>query len=167
MTVDIDTGAAQAALQSFGNLRGRLTSAVRNTLAAGKAEAKSRIEARYTAKAPLSLGKVSLRASGLNGTLSFGGKRNELKRFILNPSTRPPHNPPGGLNVQVVKGSGGVLPHAFIGRGTVFERTGQSRLPIRHISTIALSGMAKAVSEHVLNKMENKLRTEINNALGG
>lgn len=164
--VSVDNASALAALAAS-NLRGRLQQAVKNTMSDGRAEAKSKIEQRYTAKSPLSLGKVSMRTSRLNGRLTFSGKRNALKRFILRPSTRPPHRPPGGLFVQVVRSSGGNLPHAFIGLGTVFERLGKSRLPIKHISTISLPGMSKAVSSSIVSRMKARLAKELANALGG
>ena len=167
VSVDAASALAAVAALNVGALRGRLRQAVKNTMSDGRTEAKNRIEQRYTAKSPLSLGKVSMRTSGLTGRLTFSGKRNALKRFILRPNTRPPHRPPGGLFVQVVRGSGGNLPHAFIGRGTVFERLGKSRLPIKHIDTLALPGMAKAVSSQVVSRMERRLKVELDNALGG
>lgn len=167
--IRIDAASALAVLAALnvGNLRGRLQQAVRNTMRDGRTEAKSKIEQRYTAKSPLSLGKVSMRTSGLHGRLTFSGKRNALKRFILRPSTRTPERPAGGIFVSVVKGQGAYLRKAFFGKGILFERLGRSRLPIKHIDTLALSGMAKAVSSSVISRMERRLKTEIDNALGG
>ena len=169
LEVKVDAASAMAGLASLNpsTMRGRLTSAVRNVIRDGRSEAKSRIERRYTARSPLSLGKVQQRVAGLTGRLIFGGARNSLRDFDVTPVGRPPHNPPGGLHVQVVRGSGGWLRHAFWGKGTVFEREGRSRLPIRHIDTLSLPGMAKAVSDGVVNRMEMRLQRELDVALGG
>lgn len=60
--IKIDAASALAALAALngGALRGRLRQAVKNTMSDGRTEAKNRIEQRYTAKSPLSLGKVSM-----------------------------------------------------------------------------------------------------------
>lgn len=167
--VRVDNAAATAALSRLnaGNLRGRLQSAVRAVMREGKAEAKQRIERRYTARSPLSLGKVSMGVAGLTGRLTFSGKRNPLRRFILRPNSRPPHRPPGGLSVSVVRGSGGQLAHAFLSyKGVVFERLGKSRLPVKHLNTLSVPGMAKAVSGSVISKMERRLQEELSKAMG-
>lgn len=144
------------------NLRGKITSAIRSTIKDGKAEGKSLVEARYTARSMLSLGKVKSQTSGLSGKLTISGRSNLIKRFKLTPSTRPPHNPPGGLHVQVVKGQGGYLRHAFVNRrGVVLERTGRGRLPIRHLSTVSLPGAFERIGDKLESKMAKRLQARL------
>lgn len=130
-------------------IKSRLTQAIRKSLQEGKRSGKGLTDPRYTTTIS-KLGKITSRASGLRGQLKVSGSRNLIKRFKLSPSSRPPHNPPGGLHIQVVRGQGGVLPHAFVNRaGLVFERTGRSRLPIRHLNTVSLAGAWSRVSAKV------------------
>lgn len=144
------------------NLRGKITSAIRSTIADGKKEGKSLVEARYTARSMLRLGKVKSRTSGLVGKLTISGGRNLIKRFKLTPSTRPPHNPPGGLHVQVVRGQGGFLRHAFVNRkGVVLEREGKKRLPIRHLSTVSLPGAFERIGDKLESKMAKRLTARL------
>ena len=165
ITVTVDNAAALAALQQINpaQIQSKLRGVVRRTLNDGKQEARSRIIARYTARSPLSLGRVRSKVAGLTGTLTFGGKRNQLKKFSINPRRRLNPAPKGGVHATVVHGQGGSLVRAFlIKSGAVMEREGRSRLPIKNIKTIALSGMAKAVSAQVVNKMNATLEKELN-----
>lgn len=131
-------------------IKSRLTRAIREAIKAGKRTGKSLTKARYTAGDINRFGKISSRASGLKGRLTITGGRNLIKRFSLSPSSRPPNNPLGGLSVEVVKGQGGQLPHAFVNRaGKVFERTGRARFPIRHLSTVSLTGAWSRVGAQV------------------
>ena len=163
ITITVDNAAALAGLAEINpaQIQSKMRGAVRRTLKAGKLEARGRIVARYTARSPLSLGKTASKVSGLNGSLTFSGKRNEVRRFIYRPSTRPPHNPPGGIFVQIVKGHGGYLPRGFIGDGRLWERHGHDRTQIHRVKTIALPGMAKAVKDYVLNKMNAQIEREL------
>ena len=164
ITIQVDNAAALAALEQInvGTIQSRLGSAVRRTIQAGKSEARARIIARYTAKNPLSLGKVSTKIGGLRGSLTFGGRRNQLKKFNINPRRRINPAPAGGVFAQVVKGQGGSLSHAFLMKsGNVFERVGRERFPIKSIKTIALSGMAKAVAAQVVRKMDSELERSL------
>lgn len=161
---------ATNALESFNlsRLQTRLRTAVRNTLRAGKQELTTRIQARYTAKNPMSLGKTKTTASALNGSLKVGGGRNQLRKFIIRPTSRPRRMPPGGVFANVVRGQGGMIRRAFLQRsGGVFERVGTSRFPIKQLKTVSLPGMASRVGEHVEAKMAERLGIEIPMALGG
>lgn len=164
----VETAVAGLQRYSASQILSRLRSAVRNTLREGKSELKNRITQRYTAKNPLSLGRVKTTASALNGSIKVGGRRNQLKRFIINPRSRPRRMPPGGVFANVVKGQGGMIRHAFLQRsGGVFERVGASRFPIKQIKTVSLPGMARRVGNHVEAKMAQRLGIEIDAALGG
>ena len=140
----------------------RLRSAVRATLRDGKSELKNRVTERYTAKSPMSLGKLKQRASALSGSLTISGRRNELKKFSITPRSRQNPQPAGGVFASVVQGQGGALSRAFVQRGGgVYERVGAGRFPIKQIKTIALPGMAKAVSTSVTARMEQRLAREL------
>lgn len=153
---------------SASQILSRLRSAVRNTLREGKSELKNRITQRYTAKSPLSLGSVKTTASALNGSIKIGGGRNQLKRFIINPRSRPRRMPPGGVLANVVKGQGGMIRRAFLQRsGGVYERVGASRFPIKQLKTVSLPGMASRVGSHVEARMAQRLGIELDAALGG
>lgn len=164
----VDEAVAGLQRYSASRLLTRLRSAVRATLREGKSELKNRITARYTAKSPMSLGKTKTTASALNGSLKVGGSRNQLKRFIIRPSSRPRRMPPGGVFANVVKGQGGMIRRGFLQRsGGVYERVGASRFPIRQLKTVSLPGMASRVGEHVEAKMAQRLGIELDAALGG
>lgn len=163
ITITVDNAAALAGLAEINpaQIQSKMRGAVRRTLKAGKLEARGRITARYNAKNPFSLGKDRSYVGGMNGYLTFIGKRNEVKHFIYRPSTRPPHNPPGGIFVQIVKGHGGYLKRGFIGDGRLWERHGHDRTQIHRVRTISLPGMAKAVKDYVLNKMNTTIEREL------
>ena len=172
MFIITEHGIAEAtdALENFNlsRLQTRLRSAVRNTLRAGKQELQTRVKARYTAKDPMSLGKTKTTASSLNGSLKVGGGRNQLRKFIIRPTSRPRRMPPGGVFANVVRGQGGMIRRGFLQRsGGVYERVGASRFPIRQLKTVSLPGMATRVGDHVEAKMAQRLGIEISTALGG
>lgn len=140
---------AAAQLLDGSRVKSRLTAAIRQAIKAGKAVGQNLTKSRYV-KNINRFGKISSRASGLRGRLTISGSRNLIKRFSLSPSSRPPNNPPGGLKVEVVRGQGGYLPRAFVNRaGLVFERTGTRRFPIRHLSTVSITGAWSRVSAQV------------------
>jgi len=141
-------------------VRGKVTQAIREAIRAGKVEGKSLTDARYVRKIS-PLGKIATRTSGLRGEIKITGARNLIKHFKLSPATRPPHRPPGGLRVQILRGGGGQLPHAFVNRrGVVFENIGGRSL--RHLSTVSLPGawevvgskVEAALLEHIEKNME-------------
>lgn len=163
----IDEATSALERYNLSRLSSRLRTAIRNTLRAGKQELKTRVQARYTAKNPMALGKTKTTASALRGSLKVGGSRNQLKKFIIKPSSRPRKMPPGGVFANVVRGQGGMIRRGFLQRsGGVFERVGRPRFPIRQLKTVSLPGMASRVGEHVEAKMAQRLGIEIPAALG-
>lgn len=157
--------AAVAGLNKNSTPRQKITQAIRQALRETKSESQRLVNARYVRRIT-PLGKISARASGMSGSLKISGSRNLIKKFKLSPSTRPPHRPPGGLHVQVVKGQGGWLPHAFVNRnGIVFEREGRARLPIQHLNTVSTPGGYLVFSDKILNRMERRLKRRLEAAL--
>lgn len=150
MLIRITPSGHEQAAQSLdgGRIRSRITQAIRNALKEGKSSGKKFVKARYVRDLN-SMGTISSRASGMRGVLKISGSRNLIKRFKVTPSTRPPSNPPGGLFVQIVRGQGGMLPHAFIGKGDVWERTGRQRHKIHRLTTVSLPGGWGRVSAKV------------------
>ena len=130
LQVRVDNASALAALQriSVGTIRSRLTGAVQQTLQDAKSEGSRRVQARFVRD--FATDKMKVKVSGLRGSLSVSDRRHSLTQFVVNPNTRPPHNPPGGIRATVRRGEVEVLPHAFIGKGQVFERVGRPRLPL-------------------------------------
>lgn len=128
--IKVDNTQALAGLQQIkaAQMKMRLTRAVRATLKEAKKTASSAVKARFTKD--FATGKMKVKASGLRGSLSAKDKRRSLSRFPHRPATRINPQPPGGVTAQVRRGQSENLPRAFIAKGQVFERTGQSRLPI-------------------------------------
>ena len=156
---------AVAQLPAF-NLRGKITSAIRATIADGKQEGSNLVKQRYAARSMISLGRVKSRTSGLSGKLTISGGRNLLKRFVIRPSTRINPQPAGGVFANVVKGQGGNINRAFIAKkGLVFERVGKSRLPIRHLNTVSLPGAFERIGDKLVSKMEQRLQTRLEQLL--
>lgn len=161
--VKVDNAQALAALQriNVGTIRSRLTSAVSRTLQDARAEGSRRVQARFVRD--FASDKMKLKASGLRGILSVSDRRHSLTKFVVNPSTRPPHNPPGGLKVTVRRGEVETLPHAFIGRGQVFERIGRARKPLKRWTGPA--GSQELGSKHIAPQIENRIGQHIQREL--
>ena len=141
-------------------VKSRITQAIRQALQRGKQSGKKLVKGRYVSNLN-SMGKISSRASGLSGRLTISGNRNLIKRFKVSPSTRPPHNPPGGIHVQIVRGQGGMLPHAFIGKGDVWERVGRERYKICRLMTVGLPGgwgyFSSQVEQAIARQLEKSM----------
>ena len=161
--VKVDNAQALAALQriNVGTIRSRLTSAVSRTLQDARAEGSRRVQARFVRD--FASDKMKLKVSGLRGSLSVSDRRHSLTKFVVNPSTRPPHNPPGGLRVTVRRGEVETLPHAFIGRGQVFERIGRARKPLKRWTGPA--GSQELGSKHIAPQIENRIGQHIQREL--
>ena len=162
--VKVDNRAALVALNAINpaRIRSRLQGAVKNTLADAKSFAAQKLNARYV-RPDFATNNMKLKASGLNGSLSVSDKRHGLTQFIVNPNSRPPHNPPGGLHVKVRRADNESLPHAFIGRGQAFERVGKSRLPLRRLT--GPSGSQMLGSKHIAPQVEARIAQHIQSEL--
>ena len=161
--IKVDNTQALAGLQQIkaAQMKMRLTRAVRTTLKEAKTTATAAVNARFTKD--FATGKMKVKASGLNGSLSAKDRRRSITRFKVTPKSRPPHNPPGGITAYVRKGEAENLPQAFIGRGQVFERTGQPRLPI--FSHKGAGGANELSSSRVKPKVERVIEARLQKEL--
>ena len=159
LRIKVDNASALAALQriNVGSIRSRLTAAVQKTLQDARAEGSRRVNARFVRD--FATDKMRVKVSGLRGSLSVNDRRHSLTKFIVNPSTRPPHNPSGGLHVKVRRSDNEQMPRAFIGRGQAFERVGRSRLPLRRLT--GPSGAQELGSKHIAPQIENRISQRI------
>ena len=145
-------------------LQRALRSAVMRTLRGARREASRRIAQRYTIAAGHVTRTIKLTASGLSGEMTSRGSRNKSSLFVLRPKSRPRKMPPGGVFIMNVKGQGGNIRRAFIQKnGEPYERTGQSRFPIRRLSGPSAPGMlgSDKVAPFIVRKMEERLMIEI------
>ena len=95
-----------------------------------------------------------------NGSMTSSGARNPLKKFKINPRSRPRKMPRGGVYAQVVRGQGGQIFHAFLQRsGSVVERVGKPRFPLRTLKTVAVPQMLS--NQHVGPFIEAKMATRL------
>lgn len=165
--VKVDSAQALAALQKInvGAIRGRLTGAVRKTLDEARREGTRRVRARFVKD--FASPKMRVRVSGLRGSLSVKDKGHGLTKFRVVPSTRPPHNPAGGLQVWVKRSAVEVLPHAFIGRGQVWEREGKPRLPIRRLTGPSGAGElnSRVIAPQIENLIGRRIQQEMERAI--
>ena len=164
--VKVDNRAALAALGAINpaRIKSRLQGAVRKTLDDAKSFATAKLNARYV-RPDFATSNMKLKVGGLNGSLSVSDRRHGLTQFVVNPNSRPPHRPPGGLHVKVRRADNEQMPHAFIGRGQAFERVGKSRLPLRRLT--GPSGAQMLGSKHIAPQVESRIAQHIQSELGG
>lgn len=106
--------------------------AIKRTLRGGRAEISRKVRERYTIKAGEILKSLRTKVSGLSGEITSTGRHIALHRFNIRPRKRPRKMPRGGVFAQVIKGGGGMLPHAFVmPQGQVAERVNKARLPVK------------------------------------
>lgn len=137
-----------------------IRSAVRRTLRGAKKDAGTKAAARYLIGAGEVTRTIRLSQSGYNGSMTSSGARNPLKKFKINPRSRPRKMPRSGVYAQVVRGQGGQIFHAFLQRsGSVVERVGKPRFPLRTLRTVAVPQMLS--NQHVGPFIEAKMATRL------
>lgn len=141
--------------------------AIGRTLKGARQDASRRISARYTIKTGLVMSTVKTRVAGLTGEMKSRGSRNPLDRFRHAPTKRRNPPLPGGVHVEVIKGQGGQLRHAWLMQsGGIFERVGASRFPIRKFHSASAPGMLAVppVSAAIVAKMEERMAINLEHA---
>lgn len=151
-----------------------IRSAVRRTLRGAKKDAGTKVKQRYTINAGEVIRTIRLSQSGFSGSMTSSGSRNPLRKFNIRPRSRPRKMPPGGVFAQVVRGQGGSIFHAFLQRsGSVVERVGRSRFPLRTLKTVAAPQMLSNqhvgpfIEARMFERLGINLEHEIGAVLGG
>lgn len=135
-------------------------SAVRRTMKGGRQDAARKIAQRYTIRTGLVISTIRTRLSGMVGEMKSSGSRHPMEKFQIRPKRRPRIMPAGGVHALIVRGQGGMLPHAFLQRnGGVYERVSASRFPLRRLYSPSSPGMLAVppVSSYIVTKMEERL----------
>jgi hypothetical protein len=114
--------------------------------------------------------------NSLRSKVVSSGERLGLHKFKVSPKIPRPQNPPNGLKVDVKKGSGKKLLHAFvadINGSKVFQRTSKARLPIQQLYGPAIPQMLGNVSvksyieSEAVRVFDQRLIHEIDNIKSG
>lgn len=162
ITASGNTFEATATLENIpAQLKKAAQSAVKKTFNEMRQLAVQKIVQRYIIGAGDVKKTMTVRVSGLSGTLRFVGRRPGLQHFKINPRSRLKRPPVAGIFAQVLRSGGGdYLRRAFIAKGNlVFERLGKSRLPISKLTGPAAPQMAghNTISTFIQNKMAERL----------
>lgn len=154
--------------RSPAGLERAIRSAVRRTLRGAKKDAGTKVKQRYTINAGEVIKTIRLHQSGFSGAMTSSGSSNSLKKFNINPRSRPRRMPAGGVFAQNVRGQGGQIFHAFLQKsGDVYERTGTSRFPIRQLRGPSAPGMLSnpVVGPWIEAKMADRLGVNLEHEL--
>lgn len=180
--ITVDASALNKAVVMLANIPGAAEkaekSAIKKTVKGIRRFAAQKVKEEYTIQGKYVTRTLSTSFNGSTGELRSEGGVNDLRYFKTNPKNRTKRRSKNGVFVQVRRGEGGRLPHAFIagmdsGHIGVFERVGRSRFPIKKMtgpSTPSMLGNPK-ISEKIAEKMEERLNVnvehEINAFLNG
>ena len=124
---------------------------------------------KYTLSVGSFMAKTKQRLTVSDGfTLDFSGTVIGLNRYVAKDRR------PNGVFVQVKRGGGGTLRHAFFGpNGHVFERYGTPRLPIEKKMGPSGGGIMKndeiveLMEKTTMETFEKRIEVEINRILAG
>lgn len=141
--------------------------AMKPTLRDAKQKAVSLATQRYTAGNGIIKSAISLKNSGLSGSLKAAGRRNPLEKFQTSPGgrikTRGRY-----IRAVVVRGQGELLKRAFrkTSSKSIFERIGSDRFPLRKLSSVSAAGMLSVsqVREPLTERMSDQFRINFLNA---
>lgn len=142
--------------------------AVRRTIRGGRKDAAQKIKERYTIPYGVVMKTLKTRSSGLHGEMGSSGSRNPMEKFKITPKKRPRAMPPGGVFAQIVRGQGGNIRRAFLQKnGSVYERVGRERFPLRRFYSPSAPGMISSpkVSSYIVDKMQERLTKSLNHAM--
>ena len=134
-----------------------LSLAINRTLDSAKTEAVRAVSDEYTIKQknvrPTLRVKKS-NASTLEAEIISEGSNINLMEFKVSPRTDTTGNKRKPIRVQVKKGGGDTLTRAFVWNGNVFEREGNTRLPISRLFGPAAPVMLN--NEQVVERVQKK-----------
>ena len=173
-----------------------IAAAINKTAAKGKTEATRAITERYNIKASEVSNSVSIRAASaaqgkLEATIDIFGSTKKRGRSLnmihfverkvsqAKKRKRLKDGTSKQLRFNIIKGGGqkqilgdaALKNGAFIGNNgrTVFQRTGNARLPIKPVQVIGVSQMFnfKRIHDRVIDKIKAEFITELNRAIKG
>lgn len=169
IAVSVNLAQAAAAISHIpGAVDKAVKKSTRKALNRAKKEAISKVEARYTSPVSIFTQSLSTKVTGSGGSLISKGAKNALEVFQTSPQGRITSR---GVYIKatVVNGQGGVLPTAFRKSGniSIYQRVGQSRLPIKKLKSVAAPSMlaVSEVSSPVMQVAEETLEREFISAV--
>ena len=162
--VSVNLSQAQAAISHIpGAAEKAMKIATRKALRRAKKDAISKAGARYTSPVSIFSQSLSTKIQGAGGSLISRGAKNALEKFQTAPQGRITSR---GVYIKatVVRGQGGELKTAFRKGGSIsiYQRVGQSRFPIKKLSSVAAPSMlaVEQVREPVMQGIEQTLQQE-------
>jgi hypothetical protein len=148
VAITIDTHQMAKMVSTLGHIKDgvpkAMAPAINRALASGRTVVKREIRKEYTIKAkdiPVAVHNAS--RGSLSGEVSISQGMLGLDKFNVRPRGVQHGKKRKPLFVQVKKGGGGTIPHAFfIPQGGPYSRIGPSRFPILKLATIGAAIMA-------------------------
>ncbi len=125
-----------------GAARRATKTALRKSINGAKVDAKNKVRERYTIKPKYITRTLKAKVEDMSAILSSRGPVNDLAYFAHRPKSVPKRRPGVGKYtwVQVVKGQGGTIAHAFLARmksghvGIMRRTNGNASLPIAKLN---------------------------------
>ena len=153
-----------------------LSRSINRALDSAKTEAVRAVAEEYTVKQKQIRPTMRVKKSSTSNLeaeiVSTGGSLN-LMEFKVTPRSDTTGNRRQPIRVQVKRGGGGKLTRSFVHSGRVYEREGESRLPIRPLSGPAAPVMLNneqvvdRVTDKAIETVDKRLDHEINRILDG
>ncbi len=164
-----------------GAARKATKTALRKSINGAKVDAKNKVKERYTIKPKYITRTMKAKVEDMRAILSSQGPVNDLAYFAHRPKSVPKRRPKAGKYtwVQVVKGQGGTIAHAFLARmrsghvGIMRRTDGNASLPIEKLnapSTPQMLGhpsVVKFMEERIQERFSKNMEHEVNAFLMG
>lgn len=183
--IEVNSNEIQRAIELLRHMPGAAQkatrTAMRKSINGAKVDAKNKVKERYTIKPKYITRTLKARVEGMRAILSSRGPVNDLAYFAHRPKSVPKRRPGVGKYtwVQVVKGQGGTIAHAFLARmksghvGIMRRTNGNASLPIEKLnapSTPQMLGhpsIVKFMEERIQERFSNNMEHEVNAFLMG
>lgn len=183
--IEVNSGELQQAIGLLQHIPGAAQkaarTAMRKSINGAKTDAKNKVRERYTIKPKYVTRTLRARVEGMSAVLSSRGPVNDLAYFTHRPKNVPKRRPKVGNYtwVQVVKGQGGTIAHAFLARmksghvGIMRRTNGNDSLPIEKLnapSTPQMLGhpsIVKFMEERIRERFDKNMEHEVNAFLMG
>ena len=140
--------------------------AILRTIKGAKSFAASKLKERYTLKSGEMTKEMKTRMlNDLCGQLYAKSRRPALRFFKHSPQKRPKRVTKGNpyLYSEVIRGQGGIMAHAFLGKKEIFTRAGKERYPLktRYGPSVAEMLGKPPTSTFVMAKMQERLEIDV------